>query len=104
MKTLRLISDSGHGWLEVDKITLCGMKLADCISPYSYDGAINAYLEEDCDASLFMTACAALGDIPEIKEVYHDGESPIRGYRRYDAKPDWKERAFEMRKTLLANA
>lgn len=47
-------SDPGHGWLQVTHKQLLMSGIADKISMYSYMDHDYAYLEEDCDAPLFL--------------------------------------------------
>ena len=51
-------TDPGHGWLAVPLALLRQLSIHSDISSFSYfDAHTNiAYLEEDCDASLFMAA------------------------------------------------
>lgn len=49
-------NDPGHGWLQVRKAELVELGIADKISSYSYMNATFAYLEEDCDAGVFLRA------------------------------------------------
>lgn len=53
---LTWICDPGHGWLVVPLEELRALNIVDRISRYSYlkDGL--AYLEEDCDASVYLKA------------------------------------------------
>ena len=48
--------DPGHGWLQVPHSILRSLKIEKKITGYSYRDRNNAYLEEDCDLSTFMTA------------------------------------------------
>ena len=79
MKTQRLTfhTDSSHGWLEVPRADAIALGLAEKISAYSYMGGLSLYLEEDCDASLYLDAAKAAGYILNIVEKYTDGDSPI---------------------------
>jgi hypothetical protein len=43
-----------------------------------------AYLEEDCDAGLFLNAAKAAGLVIAFKEVHQD-PTPIRNYPHYSA-------------------
>lgn len=84
--------DSGHGWLKVP-ISLCReLGLQGKITGYSYCKGENLYLEEDCDASTFITAWEKFTgqeymvkgedgyyQHPHEKRVYHD-TSPVRSY------------------------
>jgi hypothetical protein len=80
MKTQKLTfhTDSGHGWLEVPRADAIALGLAEKISPYSYMGGQSLYLEEDCDAGLYLDAAKAAGYTLHIVEKYTDGDSPIR--------------------------
>lgn len=78
----RFYSDAGHGWLAVDKLTLRAFGVEDKISAYSYMRGATAYLEEDCDASLFLKALDDAGIQFEIIEKVCN-RSPIRSYDRY---------------------
>jgi hypothetical protein len=63
MKQYRFHADPGHGWLEVPVAELAALGIADKVSGYSYlsrDGK-TAYLEEDCDATVFVAAKAPGG-------------------------------------------
>jgi hypothetical protein len=86
MKThFHFYADPGHGWLAVtqDDIKDVGLSVAD-FSRYSYHNGETLYLEEDCDASLFLAAyqvkyCRQ----PEIIEhVEAHGDSIVRSYGR----------------------
>ena len=48
--------DSGHGWLQVPHSYIDKLGIKKDISNYSYRDTENAYLEEDCDLSVFMRA------------------------------------------------
>ena len=90
--------DSGHGWLEVP-IALCReLGLQGKISGYSYCKGDNLYLEEDSDASVFVSAWEkktgkewavkrsdGYYDRPNEKKVYHE-KSPVRSF--HDPIPD----------------
>lgn len=78
----RFISDPGHGWIEVPVQLVSLLNLQDKISRYSYRKGDMAYLEEDCDASLFMQACKQQGIEVKFTEV-HQERTPIRSYARW---------------------
>lgn len=77
-------SDSGHGWLRVEKAELVELGIADQITRYSYQRGKYAYLEEDRDLSTFIQAKEKQG----VKVVMHhyttDRRSKIRGYESYE--------------------
>lgn len=53
-------TDPGHGWLEVPVGDVLALDLTPgMFSPYSYRKGSFLFLEEDCDAELFMVAYAA---------------------------------------------
>jgi len=80
--TFLKISDSGHGWLAVDRLHLRALGIEKKISSYSYQCGATVYLEEDCDMSLFLDALEANGDSYFIQHEYHEN-TPIRGYKGY---------------------
>lgn len=87
-KTFKFYSDPGHGWLAV-KIAdaeAIGLKVSD-FSPYSYIRGKTLYLEEDCDATLFVTRYQLKngGQRPNYVEKYTDKSHPIRSYDRIPA-------------------
>ena len=85
MKTITVTSynDPGHGWLAVKRDLLEQLGIADKISTYSYQRGATAYLEEDCDASVFFSAAQAAGLTLTLKHKYCDRRSPIRSYDCY---------------------
>ena len=93
MATLRFISDSAHGWLEVPTVDVAAAGVTP--SRYSYIDATTGmtYLEEDCDAAKYLKLplrfsfdLAVLWD--GIKEEYIDGECWVRALPRCDPRPE----------------
>jgi hypothetical protein len=76
-------SDPGHGWLAVKLSDLKMLDIATDISSYSYVKGKTAYLEEDCDASLFIKAAKARGIDVEVREGPQRDRSPIRSFQSY---------------------
>jgi len=82
MTTLRFISDSAHGWLEVPTVDVAAAGVTP--SRYSYiDGHSGlTYLEEDCDAPKYLDATRCTFDLAVlwggIKEDFIDGLCWIR--------------------------
>lgn len=76
----RFCSDPGHAWLEVTvtEIKRLGIKP----SAYSYHDSGLAYLEEDCDAALFVEAKKKLGEACKFIP-FHEENTPIRSYARF---------------------
>ena len=75
--------DNGHGWLEVSQADLnrAGLTRLD-FSGYSYANGDTLYLEEDCDAAIFLDAFSAKRGAPVLTENYIDGLSAIRDMSR----------------------
>jgi len=53
-KELIKIDDPGHGWLRVPRHLIVRANIAHEISGFSYIDNVYVYLEEDCDAALFL--------------------------------------------------
>jgi hypothetical protein len=86
--TLTWISDPGHGWLAVPITQLEALGIANRISRYSYKHEATAYLEEDCDAPLYLAALEASGvdlDSALHKHVFLPHDAPVRGYRSFQS-------------------
>ena len=77
--TYIFFNDPGHAWLQVPKAECkrLGVKPTD----YSYQDRDNYYLEEDCDAGLWIEAKKAAGESFSIRDVYQEN-TPIRRMRR----------------------
>jgi hypothetical protein len=70
-------TDPGHGWLEVPLAELKRLGIVEKISSYSYRDGELAYLEEDCDYSVFLEAKRAAGETFETHDIY-SGHSFVR--------------------------
>lgn len=57
----KFISTPGHGYLVAEKAMLRQLGIADKISNCSYQRLGSVYLEEDCDAPLFLAAMEKAG-------------------------------------------
>ena len=80
------VSDPGHAWLTVTIKELIELGIANKISSYSYVKGTIAYLEEDCDAPLFVKAYyEKYAELPKWEEVFVE-DTPIRNYQHYDYK------------------
>lgn len=77
-------SDPTHGWLRVDVQSIESVGLtAKSFSPFSYRYSHWLFLEEDCDAGLFVNAYLKKhGRAPKILEVSTRNPSVIRNYER----------------------
>ena len=78
----RFFEDPGHGWLEVGLHELRHLGIADAISSCSYRQGSFAYLEEDCDAPLYIRAQQSRGVYIETYPIHQD-PTPIRDYPSY---------------------
>lgn len=90
-RTITYIQDPGHGWLSVSHKDIVALGIADKITSYSYMNATRAFLEEDCDASMFLDAAKAAGWTVTIKKSYVD-KTAIRsmgGYRKHWIDNPW---------------
>lgn len=76
-------TDAGHGWLEVHKDELELFGIANEVSSYSYKQGNKVYLEEDCDAGLFINALENKGIKFSYRTINVDGDSVIRTFKRY---------------------
>jgi len=87
-KAFTYYTDPGHGWLKVPRKLLATLEITDKISSCSYEYGTNVYLEEDCDAGIFLDAfkLANDGEKPIIKSSHTNLESKIRRYYRFDIK------------------
>jgi hypothetical protein len=85
-KTYKFYADPAHGWMAVKLTELIQLGLVDQISSYSYIKGSTAYLEEDWDTYLFLSAYKAKYST-EAKSTYlhTDNRSPIRNYEKYNA-------------------
>ena len=84
---LKFFEDPGHGWLEVSLSLLKDLGIEKHISFYSYfsPDKQKAYLEEDCDMSIFFRKLQEL-EIPEplITRKFASRNSPVRSLNSYD--------------------
>ena len=72
-KKLTFHADPSHGWLEVDFADLDALHITP--SRYSYHSGTRAFLEEDCDAGLYLDAAKKQGWVVNITEKFTNGES-----------------------------
>lgn len=81
--TVPFYADPGHGWVKVKKSVLRELKIADKISPFSYQRGEFAYLEEDCDLESLLNACADSGIFIRYTFCTTSKSSKIRSYEQY---------------------
>ncbi|MGV2866376.1 hypothetical protein [Achromobacter sp. AGC39] len=83
--TYHFHEDPGHAWLEVKRAELVRLNLIGQISGFSYQRGDSVYLEEDCDASLFISEKRKRGEEIRFTDSHTNHSSPIRSYDRYSA-------------------
>lgn len=69
-KSFKFIDTPGHGYLEVSFAEIQKYGVADKISGCSFVGWDKCYLEEDCDAPLFLNAVKESGVEVNLKRTY----------------------------------
>jgi hypothetical protein len=86
LKVFSFYSDPGHGWSKVPKALLQNLGIISKISRYSYMRKEFAYLEEDCDLSLFIRAYRAKQGIdPIFREAgTREKRSKVRSYDNFE--------------------
>jgi len=83
-KIFDFYSDPSHGWLKVKKSELKELGIEKKITGYSYQKGEWVYLEEDCDASIFLDAFEKIIMAKyKIKNHISDKRSEIRSYATY---------------------
>tara|TARA_B100000405_G_scaffold223037_1_gene158655 strand:- start:250 stop:525 length:276 start_codon:yes stop_codon:yes gene_type:complete len=78
---IKWISDPGHSWLQVSKTWIRELNIANLISNYSYEDDTNVFLEEDCDAAVFIRESHKAGyqiNFAEIPELTYNHDAPVR--------------------------
>jgi len=83
MKNFKIYADAGHAWLAVRTadIEAVGLKVTG-FSHYSYCKGGTVYLEEDCDARIFVEQWKQVHGDFAYTVVHHGDRSPIRRYDR----------------------
>ena len=84
-KIIQVVSDSGHGWAQVDKLELVSLGIEKDISNYSYQRDTVAFLEEDSDLSKYCNALKANNIDYKFDINYIDGHCFVRNLRSYKA-------------------
>ena len=85
-KNYDVYADPSHAWVKVKLAELEKLGIAKYITSFSYVNGDNAYLEEDCDASVLVDALEARGVEPKFKFHHTDKRSKIRGYASFTAR------------------
>ena len=82
-------TDPGHGWLQVKAEDLEHLGISEKVSGYSYRRGDDVYLEEDCDAGLFIEEYLLQTGMKRdelgasIKSKFHNDDAPCRSFRQY---------------------
>lgn len=86
MKTFDYIQDPSHGWIKAPILLLAELEVLGSISSFSYIRGAYVYLEEDCDATVFINAFnARYGFNPKLKsKVARNKQSKIRSYDQFN--------------------
>lgn len=79
-KRFDYVTDSSHGWLKVPMTELARLNIVDDISAHSYVKNDMAYLEEDSDMAIFLTARQARQEKVNLVNHARKGSSRIRNY------------------------
>ena len=85
-KNYDVYADPGHAWLKVKIAELKKLGIEGKITAFSYVRGDHAYLEEDCDAGVFLDALRASGVAPAFKFHHTDNRSKIRGYASFPSR------------------
>ena len=80
---LNVYNDPGHGWVAIKRSVLIKLGIEHKVSYYSYQRGQTVYLEEDCDASLLISAARDAGTTLEFTDKYTNKRSPIRSYDQF---------------------
>ena len=83
MNTFTFYTDPGHGWIKIPMRLINSLGIEDGISSHSYYRNGFAYLEEDCDAKLFLDRMKELDIEVKFREKYTDRNSKIRNYEYF---------------------
>jgi len=79
--TFVFYADPGHAWLGIKRqLLLQYPKVALAISNHSYQRGQTVYLEEDCDAGLFLETLRVANERFTVVAKHGNQRSPIRSY------------------------
>jgi hypothetical protein len=84
-KELTFVADAGHGYLKVPLKVLEAYGLVGKLSGFSFKSKKFGFLEEDCDAPLFLKTIKEAGNEHHYKivEKYVDGYAACRNYQTF---------------------
>jgi hypothetical protein len=80
---LNVYNDPGHGWVAIKRDVLIKLGIEHKVSYYSYQRGQTVYLEEDCDASLLISAARDAGITFGFVHKHTNKRSPIRSYAQF---------------------
>lgn len=88
MTMYTFFADPGHSWLRVPLKEVKRLGIEDQITSFSYwrreGGQTFLYLEEDCDATLFLRELLDRGESVRVREDYSEDHSRIRHFNRWN--------------------
>jgi hypothetical protein len=82
LTTYDVFADPGHAWMKVPLAELNRLGITNQVTSYSYRRGDAAYLEEDCDLSLFMDAKRSRNEGVQMRHHHTNNSSRIRSYAR----------------------
>ena len=107
-KEYTFLADPGHSWLQVPINDFLSLGLKNCISRCSYIDEKYVYLEEDCDAFIFLASYLKENDsYPEIKEKFFNDRIEFlkksNNYlftdnKSFSEKMEWAHKFYEQNK------
>ena len=91
VRILEFHADPSHGWLAapIDEIREAGLSISGY--SYIYRDTGTAYLEEDCDAMVFINYLEKNNVAFKVKETHIDHTHPIRRLERWNTKWNVRE-------------
>ena len=81
--TLTVYVDPGHAWVAVPLSLVEELGIKDIITNFSYYRDGMCYLEEDCDASVFVKRAKEAGYTFKFRESHNNRESFVRRLPHY---------------------
>jgi hypothetical protein len=81
--TIPIFEDPGHGWARFSRSRLQRLGIAERISCFSYQNGANAFLEEDCDLGVLVSALRSLGYNVRFRTHHTNRQSKIRSFDIY---------------------
>ena len=81
--TIAIFEDPSHGWARFPKSRLQRLGIAEKISFYSYQNGANAFLEEDCDLGVLVSALRERGYTVRFRTHHTNRQSKIRSFETY---------------------